>query len=96
MVTVEEKYAAEKKTWEKEEKPKFDASLAPVTKQRDAVVKEQGSIVKKQQTSYDKALAAQTKKEESHKARGLLRTSTRPTLNLLSPLLLLLILRLSI
>jgi hypothetical protein len=53
VVTVEEKYAAEKKTWEKEEKPKFDASLAPVTKQRDKVVKEQGRGVLENKHSTD-------------------------------------------
>ena len=66
LATLETRYADEKKKWE-EEKRKLDAALAVIKSKRDEVAAAQGKLVDTAQKAYDKALAAQNKKEDQLK-----------------------------
>ena len=66
MATLEMRYGEEKKKWE-DEKKKLDAALAACKSKRDEVSSAQMKLVDTSQKAYDKALGAQTKKEETLK-----------------------------
>ena len=63
MATLETRYGDEKKKWE-DEKKKLDAVLSACKSKRDEVAAAQAKLVDTSQKAYDKALGAQTKKEE--------------------------------